>query len=139
MKQWKHLLILGFAASLWLAACASTGGAPEKSEESPATTSKADSPSPSKTNQAGEASLADRPVPTEREFRIITLLPQDAIPAIDHPEFYSAQEAEAEYAPSEQVIGVFIDGEARAYSTAKLSRHEIVNDTVAGRKIAVTW
>ena len=39
----------------------------------------------------------------------------------------------------ELVIGVEIDGDARAYSIPYLSGHEIVNDTVAGRKIAVTW
>lgn len=73
------------------------------------------------------------------ELRIVTLLPKDAIPSIDNPRFYSAAEADAEYAPEELVLGVSFDGESRAYSTALLSGHEIVNDTVAGRPIAVTW
>lgn len=75
----------------------------------------------------------------ERDFRIITLLPRDAIPAIDDPVFVTADEAGAEYAPDEQVIGVVFNGEARAYSIALLSRREIVNDNVGGHKIAVTW
>jgi len=37
------------------------------------------------------------------------------------------------------VIGVEIGGEARAYGTAFLSGHEVVNDVVGGRPIAVTW
>lgn len=75
----------------------------------------------------------------ESEYEIITLLPRDAIPAIDNPQFLTSQEAEEEYAPNELILGVEFDGDARAYSTSFLSSHEIVNDTVGGRKIAVTW
>ncbi len=77
--------------------------------------------------------------PGERTFDIVTLLPPDAIPAIDAPRFLTAREADDEYAPDELVLGVALDGDSRAYSTSYLDRHEIVNDTVAGRKIAVTW
>ncbi len=73
------------------------------------------------------------------EYEIVTLLPFDAIPAIDDPEFLSADQAESEYAPDELIIGVVFNGEARAYSINYLSRHEIVNDTVGGHHIAVTW
>ena len=41
--------------------------------------------------------------------------------------------------PDDLVIGVEIDGDARAYGVAYLSNHEIVNDVVGGRPIAVTW
>jgi hypothetical protein len=73
------------------------------------------------------------------QYRIITVLPRDAIQAIDKPEFYPVAEADLEYAPEELVLGVSLGGESRAYSTVLLDRHEIVNDTVGGRKIAVTW
>lgn len=73
------------------------------------------------------------------DLRIVTLLPKDAIPSIDNPRFYDAATADSDYAPDELVLGVSFDGEARAYSTALLSGHEIVNDVVAGRPIAVTW
>lgn len=73
------------------------------------------------------------------EYDIITLLPKDAIRSIDSPRFFSAQEADAEYEPDEVVIGLEIDGDARAYSVSLLSSHEIVNDIVGGRPIAVTW
>ncbi len=75
----------------------------------------------------------------EEAFRIVTLLPRDAIPAIDNPVFYNASEADLEYDPEELVLGVSIDGEHRAYSTSLLNGHEIVNDTIAGRPISVTW
>ena len=80
------------------------------------------------------------PVPTpEREYEIVTLLPPDAIPSISNPSFVSAEEAGDEYGPDELVLGVEIDGDARAYSVPLLSRHEIVNDVVGGKPIAVTW
>jgi hypothetical protein len=75
----------------------------------------------------------------DREVRIVTLLPRDAIPAIFEPTFLSSEETDEWYDDDELVIGVEIDGDARAYSIPYLSGHEIVNDTVAGRKIAVTW
>lgn len=73
------------------------------------------------------------------DLEIVTLLPRDGIPAIDNPKFLSAGEADDEYAPEELVIGVNYDGDARAYSIPFLSSREIVNDTVGGKKIAVTW
>ncbi|NOH10948.1 MAG: DUF3179 domain-containing protein [Chloroflexi bacterium] len=75
----------------------------------------------------------------EEDYEIVTLLPRDAIPAIDNPRFLSASEADEEYAPEELVMGVEFNGDARAYSVSFLSGHEIVNDTVGGRKISVTW
>ena len=75
----------------------------------------------------------------EPEYDIITLLPKDAIPSIDRPRFYNIQEADAEYEPDEVVIGVEFNGDARAYPVGLLSSHEIVNDMVGGRAIAVTW
>ena len=77
--------------------------------------------------------------PAPRDLDIVTLLEFDAIKAIDNPEFLSAKEAGDTYRPNEKVIGVSIDGDNRAYSVPMLSRHEIVNDTVGGVKIAVTW
>ncbi len=70
---------------------------------------------------------------------MVTLLPKDAIPAIDNPEFISVEQAESFYFPDERVIGVVFDGDARVYSIPLLSSYEIVNDTVGGQKIAVTW
>ena len=71
--------------------------------------------------------------------QIVTLLPPDAIPAIDNPRFISAEEADEQLRPVDLVIGISIDGEHRAYGAAFLSGHEIVNDMLGGRAIAVTW
>lgn len=72
-----------------------------------------------------------------RVVEMRTVLPRDAIRSIDHPRFVSADRAN--YAPDELVIGVEVDGEARAYSIPHLSRHEIVNDEIRGVYLAVTW
>lgn len=72
-----------------------------------------------------------------RLVEMVTVLSRDAIPSIDNPRFVSADRAN--YASDELVIGVEVNGEARAYSIPLLSRHEIVNDTIQGRHIAVTW
>lgn len=65
-------------------------------------------------------------------------LPKDAIPAIDRPTFVSAQRATS-VTGDEPVIGVVIDGEARAYPTWLLNGHEIVNDAIGTKRFAVTW
>ena len=37
------------------------------------------------------------------------------------------------------IIGVVLDGEARAYSIWHLDRHEVVNDRLGETPIAATW
>ena len=78
-------------------------------------------------------------VASGQELEIVTLLGFDAIPAILDPELVTASEAEADMDPDEQVLGLSINGEHRAYSIRMLSRHEIVNDVVGGVPVAVTW
>ena len=74
-----------------------------------------------------------------KDYRIVTVLPRDGIAAISNPSFVSAAEAERWMGRFEQVIGLEIEGEAKAYPINILSRHEIVNDAVGGRPVAVTW
>jgi len=79
----------------------------------------------------------ERAIAGFRPEEIVAVLPRDAIRAIDDPALTTA--AKAELADGEQVIGVEIDGRARAYPVGVLSTHEIVNDTIRGRPFAVTW
>ena len=88
---------------------------------------------------AAEAPPTRKSAADYADLEIVTLLPRDAIPAIDNPQFLSAVEADEYYDPDELVIGVVFNGDARAYSVPFLSNHEIVNDTVGGVKIAITW
>ena len=83
-----------------------------------------------------------QPPPTpaaNQDLDVVTVLEKDAIPAIRSSEFVNVAAAESWMNPDEPIIGVEIDGDARAYPTAMLSRHEIVNDTVGGAPVAVTW
>jgi hypothetical protein len=73
------------------------------------------------------------------DLRIITVLGKDGIPAILNPQFVDAAAAMPQMGPSERVLGVSINGDHRAYPLNLLSRHEIVNDTVGGVPVAVTW
>ncbi|MEQ9812408.1 MAG: DUF3179 domain-containing protein [Azospirillaceae bacterium] len=63
--------------------------------------------------------------------------PRDGIPAIDAPEFTPA--ADADLGPTEPVMSVIVDDDARAYPLRILIWHEIVNDTVGGLPLVVTY
>jgi hypothetical protein len=91
------------------------------------------------TGGGGDASSRTRALSSSREFEIVTVLPQDAIPAIFDPQFVSAAEADAQLAPEGLVLGVSVEGDHRAYGVAFLSGHEVVNDVIGGRPLAVTW
>ena len=67
------------------------------------------------------------------------ILPLDAIPAIDDPKFVSVSKAEKFMNDDELVLGLLVNGDARAYSTWHLDKHEIVNDYVGGVHLSVTW
>jgi hypothetical protein len=73
------------------------------------------------------------------DLKIINILRCDEIPAILRPEFGNQVAALGEMDPDERVIGLSINGDHRAYPLKLLSRHEIVNDTVGGTLVAVTW
>ncbi len=65
--------------------------------------------------------------------------PKDGIPSIDDPKFYSTTEAADQISPTEPLITLQVNGEARAYPLAVLIWHEIVNDEIAGVPISVTY
>ncbi len=79
------------------------------------------------------------PPPAVDPEMISNLLPQDSIPAIDDPQYAPVDKADEFMDADEVVIGVVINGEARAYPLPILSSHEIVNDVIGGQPIAVTW
>lgn len=70
---------------------------------------------------------------------VYQVLPVGAIPAIDDPTFVSGAAANAQMSAAEPVLGIVVDGEARAYSLWQLDAHEIVNDEIKGTAIAATW
>lgn len=64
--------------------------------------------------------------------------PKDLIPAIFRPEHVPAREA-GWLRADRRVLGVAINGEARAYPLFVLEGHEVVNDVVGGRPVAPNY
>lgn len=63
---------------------------------------------------------------------------KDGIPSIDEPKFVTAEKAS--FVDGDEFgIGLVVNGEARFYPFQVLVWHEIVNDTVAGIPLAVTY
>lgn len=65
--------------------------------------------------------------------------PRDGIPALDNPQFVSQSAAAGWLGAQEPVVAVDLGGEVRAYPLQILTWHEIVNDSVGGVPIAVTF
>jgi hypothetical protein len=65
--------------------------------------------------------------------------PKDGIPAIDRPDFESVRAASRWLNDREPVMVVEHGDEAKAYPLSILIWHEIVNDVVGGRPLAVTY
>lgn len=64
--------------------------------------------------------------------------PKDGIPSIDKPVFRPSKEI-IDIADKEPVISLSINGDARSYPIRILMYHEIVNDTVGGIPVSVTY
>jgi hypothetical protein len=72
-----------------------------------------------------------------------TSVPPDGIPSIDNPVFLSQSQFEdsftSEYLENIRVVGVVINGEAKAYPIDILIQHEIVNDNFNGEPVSITY
>ena len=67
----------------------------------------------------------------------VQILERGGIPAIDDPVYVPA--AEAQIRDEAWVLGVVIDGQARAYSLELLNSHEVVNDSIGDTDFAAVW
>jgi hypothetical protein len=70
--------------------------------------------------------------------------PKDGIPSIDDPKFTRLTDGKGsgwieDLGDNEAVISLVIAGDARAYPLRILMWHEIVNDSVGGKPVAVTY
>ena len=70
-----------------------------------------------------------------KEFKQI--IPRGQIAAISQPQFVSGDSANI--ADDSWVLGVVIDGQARAYSLNLLNSHEVVNDRIGNTAFAAVW
>lgn len=105
--------------------------------------------SPPKANEGGDEqtslSVQEATVPLSYDLTDLKLdavnggVPKDGIPSIDNPSHGSVSDGDGILDPGDPVFGVVRDGQARAYPQHILVYHEIVNDTIAGEGVAVTY
>ena len=65
--------------------------------------------------------------------------PKDGIPSIDDPQFESITDADRWLDDLEPVQVVDINGDVRAYPVQVMVWHELVNDTVGGEPVVITF
>ena len=70
--------------------------------------------------------------------RIIPDVPKDAIPPLDFPKYVKVSEVDF-LGGNDIVIGVEINGDARAYPINILNWHEIVNDNIGDQDVVITY
>jgi len=98
----------------------------------------------SETNGTALVPTADERLPLPREPQQLRQAarsggpPKDGIPSIDDPKFVRAEGVDFLEA-GDPVFGVVRDGDVRAYPQKILVQHEIVNDTLAGTPVSVTY
>ncbi len=145
--MFKNWMIWILAPAVFLSACASpqvtefASGAPQPGPVSPTLF-------PTPTLLPKE----DPPFGAEREFKTdfakhsvsyAEILsggpPKDGIPSIDAPQFQSTREADEWLADREPVVFVRVNDDARAYPIQILMWHEIVNDTVGGEPLMISF
>lgn len=74
----------------------------------------------------------------DRPLGSTTGCPRGCIPALDDPPVTPA--AEGDWYPDDAVVfGVTINGESRAYPKNQMEVHEMVNDTLGGRRIGMPY
>ncbi len=155
----KRLFVTAMLMGIVVSACSPTGTGPnpdapvvEPTTSSTGTPTPASSP-PTAGGEVGERSALelfaganvgkeypdDLPPPTIDTSELLRGQIPDGIPAIDEPGFVSIAEADAYLSDEEGVIVLDIEGDARAYPVQILIWHEIVNDSVGGVPVSITY
>jgi hypothetical protein len=138
-------LLLAVGLLVLLAACASTDVAPVPRDDGPsagasATVGQAEAGPAEETPSALEDRWDPRlPEPlVDPDLLLSGGPPPDGIPAIDEPVFQPADEA-GWLQDDDPVLSLTVGEETRAYPLQVMTWHEIVNDTVGGVPVAVTY
>jgi len=157
MNSMRFLLWLGLLAVVVLSACTASVSTPTSSPDAPTPLPATPTPSPATPTPPPSVSgalLPEEAPPRGAEAQFSTDFskhsvpyseilsggpPKDGIPAIDEPKFVSVDEADAWLRPQEPVILVQVGDDARAYPVQILMWHEIVNDTIGGVPVVVTY
>jgi len=156
LKHPKTIALIG-AIALIAAAC-SAAGSPDTTDggatsgDAVVSTTSGDTPTTTAASGVGAGALPEGPSALDDRFNdafpdplidpgdiLSGGPPPDGIPPIDDPQFVSVQEADAWINDVEPVLIVDVDGDVRAYPIQIMMWHEIVNDTVGGVPLAVTY
>ncbi|MGH9249028.1 MAG: DUF3179 domain-containing protein [Acidimicrobiales bacterium] len=146
------LIVWVLAAALLLIACTPDDPQPEPAVRAPATEPSSESAAePTSLPQAANSPREDAPsaVDNMRDEAFPDALidpdqilsggpPPDGIPAIDEPKFQHVDDVDW-LAETAALLAITIDGDTRGYPFQILTWHEIVNDTVGGVPVAVTY
>ncbi len=148
------LSLIGVTIALLAAACGDAGTAAEEREAAttaaaPETTAASQS-DPAATPAVGvlpegpsaleTSSAPEFPPPLVNPQEVMSGgPPPDGIPPIEEPVFLPVVDALERLDPAEAVVALEVDGDARAYPVQVMIWHEIVNDTVGGVPVAVTY
>lgn len=73
----------------------------------------------------------------EFERNSVRAAPRDAFQVLDNPKMTPA--AKSKLVDSEYVIGVVVNGEAKAYTVRVMGSHELVNDICGKEPITASW
>jgi hypothetical protein len=129
------------SAALLVASCSAVGGdSPSREANGEQDRSAASGPSeepPARAEREFDTDFSKHSVPYS-EIRSGGP-PKDGIPAIDEPRFVAVEEADSWLEPREPVILVRVEEDVRAYPVQIIMWHEIVNDTVGGVPVVVTF
>lgn len=117
-SSWMLLIIL------ILSACSAPGAIPAEQALPTATTT---------------PGMINERIDDPQEYSYRQLLAYDAIRPVYQPEFASAAEAGALLQEDELVLGLSIEGEAKAYPISVLHFREMVNDELGRTPVLVTW
>jgi hypothetical protein len=139
-------MILLIAAAIAVTACASVGDgvdAPRSATalpDTPTTEASAAHSFPGGPSALDTRDAPEFPTPLIDPAAIISGgPPPDGIPPIDDPSFLQVGDNPDLLPANEPVVALDIDGDARAYPIRAMVWHEIVNDTVGGVPVAVTY
>ncbi|MCA1783251.1 MAG: DUF3179 domain-containing protein [Dermatophilaceae bacterium] len=130
------LLVL---AALVLSACTGTSSTPPSESPAPTAASVTGGPREDVPSALTDLGNPELPAPLVDTDRIISGgPPPDGIPPIDAPRFVPVEEVDW-VGDDEAVIALDLGDEHRAYPVQILMWHEIVNDVVGERPVAVTY
>ena len=143
----RNLLLTAGAATVGLLGVAACGPVAEETTveptSPPAVTPEAEAVQPSPTPQLNFSTYGWRTDFSKHSVPLSEISSggpgKDGIPPIDEPKFITADEAAAYLGDRKPVVAVEVNGEAKAYPIEILVWHEIVNDTIGGVPVTVTF